>query len=340
MKTKTLLLPNQSLYGKSWRDHLLIHPAAELFPRMSPAELRALGEDIKQNGLTSPIVLWSDRKSPGVLLDGRNRLDAIEMATGPVTVGAPSIMAGKEFLALDKVIVLDKSVDPYGFVISANIHRRHLSIEDKDRLIVKVLQADPTKSNRQVAEMVKASHPHVAKVRKQAEKAGDVETVTTSIDTKGRKQPSRRNRIPSLHRAAKLGEETVAKIKGTSLNNAREMDELVVLNRGAAKGELTPIVKRLVEDAAAGKDVSAIAEVAKIKGGAPSQRSKFRKRSWCSAPPPPNAFAHLWAARRTTTSAPPATARPSACARAARSWKMKRTGSNGRTSRSRRRSPN
>ncbi len=263
MKTKTLLLPNQSLYGKSWRDHLLIHPAAELFPRMSPAELRALGEDIKQNGLTSPIVLWSDRKSPGVLLDGRNRLDAIEMATGPVTVGAPSIMAGKEFLALDKVIVLDKSVDPYGFVISANIHRRHLSIEDKDRLIVKVLQADPTKSNRQVAEMVKASHPHVAKVRKQAEKAGDVETVTTSIDTKGRKQPSRRNRIP-----------------------------------------------------------------------------KFRKRSWCSAPPPPNAFAHLWAARRTTTSAPPATARPSACARAARSWKMKRTGSNGRTSRSRRRSPN
>jgi predicted RNase H-like nuclease (RuvC/YqgF family) len=36
------------------------------------------------------------------------------------------------------------------------------------------------------------AHPHVAKVRKRAEKAGDVETVTTSIDTKGRKQPAKK----------------------------------------------------------------------------------------------------------------------------------------------------
>jgi hypothetical protein len=43
---------------KSWRDVLPIHPATELFPRMSDDELRALGEDIIKNGLTSPIVLW------------------------------------------------------------------------------------------------------------------------------------------------------------------------------------------------------------------------------------------------------------------------------------------
>ena len=40
-----------------WRDVLSIHPACELFPPMSPDELRALGEDIKTNGLTSPIAL-------------------------------------------------------------------------------------------------------------------------------------------------------------------------------------------------------------------------------------------------------------------------------------------
>jgi TolA-binding protein len=34
------------------------------------------------------------------------------------------------------------------------------------------------------------SHPHVAKVRSEMKKAGDVETVTTSIDTKGRHQPA------------------------------------------------------------------------------------------------------------------------------------------------------
>ena len=36
------------------------------------------------------------------------------------------------------------------------------------------------------------SHPHVAKVRKALEKSGDVETITTSIDSKGRKQPARK----------------------------------------------------------------------------------------------------------------------------------------------------
>jgi hypothetical protein len=58
----------------SWRDHLPIHPTAELFPLMSESELRELGENIKANGLVSSIVLYK-----GKLLDGRNRLDAMEM---------------------------------------------------------------------------------------------------------------------------------------------------------------------------------------------------------------------------------------------------------------------
>lgn len=62
-----------------------------------------------------------------------------------------------------------------------------------------------------------------------------------------------------IHRTMKLGEATIAKIKGTPLDTAAEMDELIMLNRGAPVGELTDIVKQLVEDAAAGKDVSAIA---------------------------------------------------------------------------------
>ncbi len=40
----------------SWRDVLRIHPAADLFPMMSPEELRGLGEDIKANGLRVPVV--------------------------------------------------------------------------------------------------------------------------------------------------------------------------------------------------------------------------------------------------------------------------------------------
>ena len=90
--------------SSSWRSTLPIHPAAELFPRMSPDELRTLGEDIIKNGLTSAIVLWQpDSKSPARLLDGISRLDAIEIATGsPVIVGAPSIMAGQHLRQGDR----------------------------------------------------------------------------------------------------------------------------------------------------------------------------------------------------------------------------------------------
>jgi hypothetical protein len=177
--------------AQSWRDVLPVHPAAELFPLMSEPELKELGEDIKKNGLTSPIVLWqADPKAPEQLLDGRNRLDAIEMMTGcQVIVGPPSFMAGEDFLACEKVIVLDKSVDPYAYVISANIHRRHLTGEQKRDLIGKLLKATPEKSNRQIAETVKASPTTVGTVRAEMEVTSDVSKLDTRTDTKGRKQP-------------------------------------------------------------------------------------------------------------------------------------------------------
>jgi hypothetical protein len=71
--------------------------------------------------------------------------------------------------------------------------RRHLTAEQKFERTAKAIRTNPEKSNRQIAAQVKvASHPYVAKVRAELEKAGDVETVSTSIDTKGRKQPAKR----------------------------------------------------------------------------------------------------------------------------------------------------
>ena len=182
--------------SKSWRDVLPIHPAAELFPLMSPDELAALGEDIRKHGLTSSIVLWSDGKSQALLLDGRSRLDAIEREIGPAIVGAPSITAGKDFLAINKVIVLDRSVDPYAYVISANIHRRHLTAEQKRELIAKLIEADPSKSDRQIAETVKASPTTVGTVRAEMEAKGDVSKLDTRTDSLGRQQLAHRTICP------------------------------------------------------------------------------------------------------------------------------------------------
>ena len=247
--------------SSSWRSTLPIHPAAELSPRMSPDELRALGEDIVKSGLKSPIVLWRpDPRSPPSLLDGINRLDAIEIATGsPVIVGAPSIVAGEHFLACDKVLVLNKSIDPYSYVISANIRRRHLTAKQKRDLIAKIIRVTPEKSNNAIAKQMKVDDKTVGKVRREMEGRSEIPNVETRTDTRGRKQPAKRNPTRArLHREAKLGPEVVGKLEGTSLASAREQDELIVLNRGAAEGEHTEIVQDLVARAVKGEGVSAV----------------------------------------------------------------------------------
>jgi hypothetical protein len=74
---------------KSWRDVLKIHPAAEMFPLMSKDELEALGEDIKKGELRESVSIFYEtpegeqrdsRFARAQLMDGRNRLDACELA--------------------------------------------------------------------------------------------------------------------------------------------------------------------------------------------------------------------------------------------------------------------
>jgi hypothetical protein len=143
-----------------WRDVLPVHPAADLFPLMSEAELRELAKDIDGGGvggLRMPITLiaWPESsvkvgyKSVGVaLLDGRNRLDALE-ATGRkikfIDDGTGTWIAdGEDDRAIITVRFVGCPDDPYGRVLSLNIHRRHLSAEQRRDLIAGEIVAKPT----------------------------------------------------------------------------------------------------------------------------------------------------------------------------------------------------
>jgi hypothetical protein len=86
--------------------------------------------------------------------------------------------------------------DPYEFVISANIHRRHLTAEQKRELIAKLLKAKPEVSDRQIAKQVKVDHKTVATVRKGRELRGEIPHVEARTDTKGRKQPAKKQTQP------------------------------------------------------------------------------------------------------------------------------------------------
>jgi hypothetical protein len=127
---------------KSWRDIWKVHPAADLFPMLPQDELKKLGEDIKQRGLEEPITLWSeDKESDVYLLDGRNRLDAMElvgMETFYEYEGEYHVKAG-DFHRWVSAQERRYSIDPYALAISRNIHRRHLTKEQKADLIVQVM---------------------------------------------------------------------------------------------------------------------------------------------------------------------------------------------------------
>jgi hypothetical protein len=92
--------------GRSQRPKF--HPFCLLFPRLGDEELQELAEDIRQNGLLNDIVLLG-----GKILDGRNRHEACRIA------GVEPRF--KEF----------EGDDPVAWVVSQNLHRRHLTASQR-----------------------------------------------------------------------------------------------------------------------------------------------------------------------------------------------------------------
>jgi hypothetical protein len=186
---------------KTWRDVLPVHPASDLFPMMGDDEINDLAADIEKHGLHERVVLWTDGDAVS-LLDGRNRIAALEKLGQTIKLHRarrrPGSDLGQPSLRADDypVGVVGYVEDPYEYVLSANVHRRHLTPDQKRTIVAAVLKAQPEKSDRQIAKQTGVSHPTVAKERKKAEKAGDVEEVSTRTDTKGRKQPVKKPTVP------------------------------------------------------------------------------------------------------------------------------------------------
>ena len=140
----------------AWRDRIKIHPATDLFPMLSDEELSAISKNIDQNGLVTPLTFfcsmsitdegcgrtdfgtvldWANkndirRRVDVFLIDGRNRLAAIERIEDPARRGELL----HDALAFDghaRLRFAEELRDPLGFVASANLHRRHLSAEQK-----------------------------------------------------------------------------------------------------------------------------------------------------------------------------------------------------------------
>jgi hypothetical protein len=252
----------------SWRDILPIHPAAELFPLMTPAELRELSEDIKTNGLQTPIMVMAEKCGDEwtyQLLDGRNRLDAIELA-GFDPISPPRYKGKTEFRREGRdcglklfLGVSDTTYrtyvgikfesgldDPYAYVISANIHRRHLNVEQRQHLLITLIARAPEKSDRQLGKQIGVDHRTVASARAKGETTGEISPVEKRVgkDGKARKPPAQK--VKQTVTSAPIAHLATAPINGAGADSASEFARLQARN-----AELEIRVKELEAENAA-----------------------------------------------------------------------------------------
>jgi len=155
------------------------HPLADIFPLMEGEEFDALVADIKVHGLHEPIMLYQ-----GKVLDGRNRYRACLAAGIEADVG--------DFEAWHRT--KQSEADARAYVISQNLHRRHLTAEQRRDLLVKLVAAQPGKSDRAIGDEAGVHHSAIGRARKAGEATGAVAPVKkrTGADGKARKQPKKK----------------------------------------------------------------------------------------------------------------------------------------------------
>jgi hypothetical protein len=140
-----------------------------MFPPIFEEDFSKLVADIKENGLHQPVILYQ-----GKILDGNNRYRACDQARIEPRFA--------DFKGTD--------AQAQAYVVSANIHRRHLSPDQRREIIATLLKVDPTKSDRQIAATAKVDNKTVAAVRGRMEATEEIPQLdkTTGADGKTRKR--------------------------------------------------------------------------------------------------------------------------------------------------------
>jgi ParB/RepB/Spo0J family partition protein len=148
-------------------------PYIDALPPLSPEERAELQADIAQHGVMVPVLVTEADE----VLDGHNRLTiAAELGLTAVPV---QVVRG-----LSESQKRDRAED-------LNLHRRHLTRDQKREVIARRLKSDPARSNNAIATELKVSDTTVAKVRAELESTSQIGKL---VATRGRDGKTRRRR--------------------------------------------------------------------------------------------------------------------------------------------------
>jgi N6-adenosine-specific RNA methylase IME4 len=200
-----------------------IHSATKLFPPMSDDEFEQLKADIKQNGQKMPILVYRNK-----IVDGRERLRACrELGIDP---------------RFDDVGKLE--VPTQAFIVSQNLHRRHLS-DSQRALIAGELSNTKKGANQHTAEAVS---------QKQAAQACNV-----SIDSVQRAKAVLNCETPGLAQVVRDGDLDVSTAALLSQIPTDELDKLVEKK----VEEMRERAKQLRQEAAEKKRADSVSNIEK-----------------------------------------------------------------------------
>jgi len=171
-------------------------PFFDAMPPLTADERIELKADIDKNGITYPVVVTETNE----VIDGHNRLEIaaeLGLAVVPFTV--------KSGLTTDQ---------KNEHAVNLNLHRRHLSQDQKREIIARRLKTDPAQSNNMIAAELKVSDKTVGTVRKALEATSEIPKLIITRGKDGRSRKSKRT-LPAGGEAEHEAEHTPATVKKT-----------------------------------------------------------------------------------------------------------------------------
>lgn len=155
-------------------------PFYDLMPPLTAEEHAELAADIKEHGVTVAVVVTDDDE----VIDGHNRLEIaaeLGLVSVPVEILSGLTLAQKRQRAVD-----------------LNLHRRHMTRQQKQEIIARRLKEDPSQSDREIAAVVGVEHKTVGAARSRLEAAGEIPQLssTKGRDGRSRRRPKRRIEHP------------------------------------------------------------------------------------------------------------------------------------------------
>jgi hypothetical protein len=174
----------------------------------------------------SVIVFFDPVSGKLSLGDGRSRLDALDAVGITLNIqiadDTKKVIIAAEGIEIPEpqIITIADGFDPYAFVASTNVARRHLNTAEKREIGAKLITARPELTDHAIAKLASIDHKTVATIRKEILANGETPHNAKRVEKTGRKargrKPGRASAGKEASIAASVTKDVAVKVESTA----------------------------------------------------------------------------------------------------------------------------